>query len=211
MLTFDHVLVLAPHTDDGEFGCGGALAKFVELGAQVHYVAFSICEVSVPDGFPSDILATEVKKATEVLGIHPDHLQIYRYPVRYFPQYRQEILENLVRIRRDIKPDLVLLPSGDDIHQDHQVIFQEGIRAFKHTTILGYEMPWNNFSFSVSAFIHLRPEHIDKKIAALSQYESQQQRAYAAESSVRGLSRIRGTQAGVDYAEAFQVVRWMIL
>jgi hypothetical protein len=71
-------------------------------------------------------------------------------------------------------------------------------------------MPWNNFSFSTSAFIHLASEHIDKKIAALSQYESQQQRAYAAERSIRGLARIRGTQAGVDYAEAFQVVRWMI-
>lgn len=38
------VLVLAPHTDDGEFGCGGSIAKFVRQGARVVYVAFSAAE-----------------------------------------------------------------------------------------------------------------------------------------------------------------------
>ena len=40
--TWKRVLVLAPHTDDGEFGCGGTMARLVEAGVEVHYQAFSI-------------------------------------------------------------------------------------------------------------------------------------------------------------------------
>lgn len=41
------VLVLAPHTDDAELGCGGSIAKFVEEGREVHVVSFSIAEDSL--------------------------------------------------------------------------------------------------------------------------------------------------------------------
>jgi LmbE family N-acetylglucosaminyl deacetylase len=203
-------LVLAAHTDDGEFGCGGTLTKLVDQGATVFYAAFSICEASVPEGFPRDVLATEIKEATQVLDIDPKHLTVHRYPVRHFPQYRQEILEDLVRMRSEIQPDLVLLPSSDDIHQDHRVISKEGLRAFKHTSVLGYEMPWNNLTFTASAFVHLEERHVDKKVEALRRYRSQQHRNYAAESLIKNLARVRGVQAGVEYAEAFQVIRWVI-
>ena len=210
MKNISKAVVLAAHTDDGEFGCGGTLARLVDQGSLVTYVAFSICEASVPEGFPRDILATEVEEATQVLGIDPEHLLVYHYPVRYLPQHRQEILEELVRIGREFRPGLVLLPSTDDLHQDHQVICQEGVRAFKHTSILGYEMPWNNMSFTASAFVHLEAGHLDKKVAALRRYRSQQHRHYMAESLIMNLARIRGVQAGVEYAEAFQAIRWVI-
>lgn len=66
---FQKVLVLAPHTDDGELGCGGTIHRLIQLGKEVHYVAFSTCEESVPEGFPKDILTKEVKAATASLGI----------------------------------------------------------------------------------------------------------------------------------------------
>ena len=59
-----NVLVLAPHTDDGEFGCGATLARLVDGGTEVRYVAFSIATRSLPDGFPPDALAREVREAT---------------------------------------------------------------------------------------------------------------------------------------------------
>ena len=57
-------LVLAPHTDDGEFGCGGTMARLVDAGAEVRYVAFSIATRSLPPGFAPDTLAREVGEAT---------------------------------------------------------------------------------------------------------------------------------------------------
>ncbi len=210
MFNFQTVLVLAPHTDDGEFGCGGTIAKLVEAGATVHYVAFSICEISVPEGFPSDILATEVKSATQVLNIPSENLTVYHYPVRDFLKYRQEILELLVAARQRLNPDLVFLPSTNDIHQDHQVVTQEGIRAFKHTTILGYELPWNNLQFDVSALVPLEYPYIQKKIQAIQRYKSQAHRNYAHNEFIDSLAQVRGRQAGCRYAEAFQVIRWVI-
>ena len=95
----ERVLVLAPHTDDGEFGCGGSIARFVEEGKDVHYVAFSTAEKSVPKGLPNNILETEVKEATKRIGIPPANLIIYKYEVRKLNYIRQEILEELVHIK----------------------------------------------------------------------------------------------------------------
>ena len=147
--TWQRALVLAPHTDDGEFGCGGTTARLVEVGCEVRYVAFSIATRSLPPGFPPDTLAREVREATAELGIPESNLTVHDFDVRTFPHRRQDILELLVALWEDWRPDVVFQPSHHDVHQDHQTIAQEGLRAFKRTTILGYEIPWNNFDFSV--------------------------------------------------------------
>lgn len=201
---------MAPHTDDGEFGCGGSIAKFVEEGAEVYYAAFSLCEESLPEGWPRDTLEREVKKATKVCGIPPSNLLIYRYPVRRFAAHRQDILEDLVAIQSKLRPTVVFMPSFNDLHQDHHVIASEGMRAFKKTTVLAYEMPWNNITFSTLAFIKIEEKHLEKKILALKQYESQIKKAYARVDFIRGLARTRGVSIDAEYAESFEVVRWVI-
>lgn len=204
------ILVLAPHTDDGEFGCGATIAKFIEEGKEVYYVAFSTCEESVPEGFPKNILEIEVKKATKELGIKPSNLIIKNYPVRRFNEHRQEILEDLVVLRKEINPDLVFMPSSFDIHQDHTVVFQEGRRAFKNVSILGYEFMWNNFAFDSAAFSVVEERHMDKKVKSIDQYESQQKRFYAKEKMIKGGANYKGLQISKEYAEAFEIIRWII-
>lgn len=202
------VLVLAPHTDDGEFGCGATIAKFIEEGIEVFYIAFSSCEESVPDGFPKDVLRTEVKAATKKLGIKPENVIVLNYKVRYFSYNRQEILEDLIKYRSEINPDLILIPSLNDVHQDHATIAQEGVRAFKNRNILCYELTWNNFKFSMDYFVTVTEKNLDTKIDALSEYKSQIAiRNYASGEFVKSLARVRGTQIGKQYAEVFEVVR----
>ena len=207
---FKRVLAISPHTDDAELGAGGTIARWIEEGKEVFYVAFSTAEKSVPAGLPKDILGQEVREATKVLGIAPKNLHIHKFEVRVFPKLRQEILEVLVSLRKELKPDLVLLPSLGDIHQDHHTIAEEGIRAFKHTGILAYELPWNLFSFAPSLFVSLEKGHLGKKVRALACYQSQKHRNYTKEDFLYGWARTRGVQANSDYAEAFEVVRWII-
>jgi len=204
------VLILAPHTDDGEFGCGGTIAKFVSQGYEVHYVAFSAAEKSVSPELPSDILRKEVILATAILGIPPENLQVLDFEVRDFPARRQEILESMVRLQATLSPDMVFLPSTADTHQDHQTISAEGFRAFKKTTILGYELPWNNLTFTTNTFVLLSEEHIECKVSALEQYKSQLGRSYATAGYIRNLANVRGTQIGTKYAEAFEAIRWIM-
>jgi LmbE family N-acetylglucosaminyl deacetylase len=207
---FRRVLILAPHTDDGEFGCGGCISKWLDEGKEVYYVAFSSAEKSVPEGMPKDTLKKEVQEASKVLGIRPDNLILFDYPVREFPLYRQQILEDMIRLMTELRPELVLLPSTADTHQDHQTISQEGFRAFKKVSIIGYEMPYNNLNFTTDLFVILEEKHVVRKIEALKCYKSQFGRPYAAESFIRSLARVRGTQIGTEYAEAFEVIRWVI-
>lgn len=210
MENIQKVLVLAPHTDDGEIGCGGTIAGFIRKKKEVYYAAFSIAEDSIPEGLPKDILATEVTKATNELGIKKEKLLIYKYRVRRFARSRQEILENLVALNREIHPDLVLMPSIHDLHQDHFTIANEGLRAFKKTSILSYEIPWNNLNFSTQCYVTLTEDDLQRKIDALNCYESQKFRSYFSEAFIRSLAVTRGTQIGDKYAEVFEVVRWKL-
>jgi LmbE family N-acetylglucosaminyl deacetylase len=203
-------MVLAPHTDDGEFGCGATIARLLEGGAEVFYTAFSVCEQSVPYGFKQDQLETELRAAMRVLGVREENTFIHRYEVRRFPALRQEILQDILDVRRRVDPDLVLMPCLDDIHQDHQVVAMEGLRAYKGRTILSYEMPWNNLSLRTSAFVKLEERHVLKKIEAVGCYETQRFRHYANPEFIRALALTRGAQIGCTFAEVFELVRLVI-
>jgi len=200
-------LVLAPHTDDGEFGCGGTMARLADEGAEVRYVAFSIATRSLPDGFAPDTLAREVREATAELGIPESHLTVHDFDVRTFPERRQDILELLIELWEEWPPDVVFLPSLHDVHQDHQVIAAEGLRAFKRTTILGYEIPWNNYDFAYQAYVALERPHLERKAAALAKYASQQHRRYSDPEYMWSLARTHGINVNREYAEVFEVYR----
>ena len=206
LASFRRALVLGAHCDD-EFGCAGAIMRLLEEGVTVYYAAFSDCAESVPPEFDRDILRREVKEAISVLGIPQENFFLYDYPVRHFPTHRQEILETLIQLRAKLTPDLVLLPALSDIHQDHSVVAHEGVRAFKHATILGYELPMNTISSTHTCFVELERRHVERKLAHARCYKSQQARPYFRPEFLEGLAAVRGVQMNVEAAEAFEVIR----
>jgi N-acetylglucosamine malate deacetylase 1 len=207
---FERVLVLAPHTDDYELGAGGTISRLMEGGSDLSCAIFSTCDKSVPKGFPKDCLMHESRAAATVLGLRQDKLQIFNFPVREFHVYRQEILEHLVRIRDEFHPNLVLVNGGSDIHQDHQILHNEAVRAFRETTVLGYELPWNMIDFSSKAVVALEPVHIELKNMALAAYKSQMHRKYFDKEFISGWAQVRGVTIGATFAEAFEVIRWVV-
>jgi LmbE family N-acetylglucosaminyl deacetylase len=199
------VLLLSPHTDDAEIAMGGTIAKLRMEGKEIHHAVFSICEESVPQGYERDILAQECISSNAVFGIKLPHLMILRYKVRYFPENRQAILEEMVMLRKMLEPDVVFLPSVCDIHQDHEIVRQEGIRAFlRHADILGYG------STDADMFYEITPGLLKKKLEALSKYNSQQFRRPFNWEVQESLARVNGMFAGCELAEAFEVIRMMI-
>ena len=206
-LSGKNVLVLAPHTDDAEIGCGGTLARLAREGACIHAATFSLCDKSLPEGFTTDDLRQEFCAAMGVLGIPKENCIVFDYAVREFPSHRQEILENLIEIRSQVSPTLVFMPSLHDVHQDHSTITQEGMRAFKRDTILCYEDPWNNFAFQNQAFVALMKQDLQKKIDAVWADVSQRGRDYTQSQFITSLAHVRGVQVGVEYAEVFEAPR----
>jgi LmbE family N-acetylglucosaminyl deacetylase len=192
------VLCLSPHTDDIEFACGASINRWVGEGADIYAVSFTSASAQ----------KKEFEEASKVLGIK--HTELFQYPVRRFQEFRQRILDEMVSLEKRIAPDLVLIPSSTDTHQDHQVIREEGFRAFKRHSLLGYEMPQNNLSFSTNLFVRVSELDIHNKLRALREYESQKNRPYITKEFIEGLALVRGMQAGTKYAEAYEVMRWMI-
>lgn len=196
---FKKVLLLAPHTDDGEFGCGATLNRLSEEGSEVYYIAFSA---------PLPELEAEVTKAIKVLGL--TDIRIEHFPVRQFHTVRQKILDYMIALNEQIQPDLVLVPSPHDQHQDHMAISQESFRAFRTVSILAYELPWNYLTFDTKLFFKVSEDNMAKKMQALECYNSQAGRHYLKESFINGLASVRGVQIKSEFAECFEVIRWVI-
>ena len=178
------------------------MARLVEAKIDVRYVAFSIATKSLPSGFPPDTLAREVRAATAEIGIPEGNLIVPGLRGARLSDHRQAILELLIALWEEWPPDAVFMPSLRDIHQDHQVVAQEGLRAFKRTTVLGYEIPWNNFNFDHQAYVGLEERHVERKVAALAHYASQQHRNYANPEYIRNLARTHGINVNRDFARS---------
>ncbi|MFY9410017.1 MAG: PIG-L family deacetylase [Methanosarcina flavescens] len=208
-----NILILSPHTDDAELGCGGSIIKFIEEGHNIYWVVFSTAEESLPLDLPRDILKKEFIAVTESLKLSQENYSICNFKVRYLHEYRQEILDKLVVLRKDFSPDLVIGPSINDFHQDHQIVANEMIRAFKtEASVISYELPWNHVTFNTQLFVKLERNHVSKKCNLLKNYESQflKNRPYFSKEYIYGLAATRGVQCNSIYSEAFEVIRWIL-
>lgn len=206
------VLFISPHTDDVELGAGGTLVRLHEEGHEIFWMVFSTAESSLPPDVPKDTLKKEFISVADSVGLGKDNYSIFDFQVRYLSYHRQEILDEMVKVKKDFTPDLVIAPSLNDHHQDHQIVANEMIRAYKNSSsIICYELPWNHTTFNTQLFFKLNHAHLQKKIQLLSHYESQTRlnRPYFSEDFVSGWAKMRGVQVNSDYAEAFEVIRWM--
>ena len=210
------ILLLSPHTDDIELGAGATVCKMLEQDNEFHWMVFSTAEDALPEGWEKDFLKKEFLNVVSHLdSLYPKKIshQIENYRVRRLDEHRQEILDKLVKVKNDFSPDIVIGPSLNDYHQDHQVIANEMVRAFKTTSsIICYELPWNHINFNTQLFVELEENHVEQKCILLEKYESQVslKRQYFNREYVFGLANVRGTQIKAKYAEAFEVVRWII-
>ncbi|MHA2364612.1 MAG: PIG-L deacetylase family protein [Candidatus Hodarchaeales archaeon] len=208
-----NVLFLSPHTDDVELGAGGSIIKFLEEKYNIFILVFSTASESLPPELPKDTLKTEFISVLNDLGLSDKDAKIYDFRVRRLHEHRQEILEELVQFGKDFSPDIVIGPSLNDVHQDHEVVAKEMVRAFKtKSSILCYELPWNHIDFNTQLFSKLNKNHINKKYDILQNYKSQliKARGYFSKEFIFGLANVRGRQCNTNYAEAFEVIRWII-
>ena len=152
-----------------------------------------------------------MRAATGSLGIPEANLTVHDFEVRTFPAVRQEILEILVAVNSDLQPDLVLMPSLGDIHQDHETIAREGTAGVQAHDAAGLRDPLELLSASSSRrTCRCEARHLDAKVAALECYRSQQHRNYANEEYIRNIARTHGIESGRELAEVFEVYRWVM-
>jgi LmbE family N-acetylglucosaminyl deacetylase len=133
---------------------------------------------------------------------------VKNFPVREFSEHRDEIRELFYSMKDDF--DLIHVPCSKDCHQDHQVVYEEAVRVFKNSCILGYELPWNLVGGSVANyFVGITEKQLGIKISALRSYQSQQHRPYFQEHIIASIATVNGVKCGKPLAEAFELIRWV--
>ncbi|MEY3400676.1 MAG: hypothetical protein RLZZ86_279 [Cyanobacteriota bacterium] len=189
------ILFIGAHTDDVELSCGGTIHKLIQAGHDVRVYVFS---------YVNDMtLLLEHQRSMLELGV--DNYILNTYDTRTMSYYRQSLLSDLCVYRSSFQPDIIFTHDPADIHQDHSVVGQETLRAFKYTNILSYMHPWNG-SFNPNYFVSLSKGNVDAKINACKQYDSQSHRAYMSEDMIKVNSTYYTNQAPYDhYCEAFKV------
>lgn len=196
-----NILALSPHTDDVELGAGGSLSRWKAEGATILSVAFSTGDSKTGSSGAEFMAACDILGAEGMLLAHRS---------RYFHDTRQDILGELERIRDQFHPDLVLCHTTSDVHQDHQVVTREAIRAFKTCSLLGYGTMWSTRNAVLNYYVRLTQANIERKLRLLACYQSQQEsRHYFRLSVVLGRLHVHGARIKTEYAEAFEVIRWV--
>jgi LmbE family N-acetylglucosaminyl deacetylase len=212
MFNAETILVVAPHADDCEIGCGGTVARLVEEGNTVYCATICVkWNGALPEGNSGRNWLKEQETASEVLGT-----RLITFDRPYYNRGLQNnmdsMMDELWNLKERLKPDLVFIPSTFDVHQDHKAVSEAGVRIFKGSTLLGYELFWNHIGLhQTQAYVRLDKRHIDKKIKAIEVFESQTWRPFCDPTITEGHARCRGVQIGAQYAESFEVIRWVNL
>lgn len=211
MLNPQKILAISPHTDDIELAAGGALHKMAEQGAEIFYVALSDCQEELKQNNCSiDTLQNECLRALKHIGIPKKNCFIHHLTAKFFYKDSRKIFEILETLRERVHPDLIVIPSTQDTHEDHYVVARQAQIAFRReTSIIAYEQPWNNFSYSPDLFIALSKNDLEIKIKALREYASQYifKKTYFDTDFIKSLAVVRGKQINTHFAEAFQVIK----
>ncbi len=196
-------LGVSPHADDLELGAGGTVSKWIAEGSEVCHIIFSALG-------QKEFREKEVYAANKELGIDKSEIAFYDFEHRFFYQRRQQILQLLCDAANLITPDVVLIPSSFDIHQDHEVVHKEALRAFKNITILGYEDPWNMFKADLRLTVRLEEKYIRAKCRAALAHKSQAERDFMNTKFIVGTAMMRGLMIKNELAENFEVIRWVL-
>jgi len=219
------ILIISAHPDDEVLGCGGTVARLNKEGHTIYTLILGEGITSRDD--LRDIkkreknileLKGEAKKANAILGVK--EVFFHNFPDNRFDTVPfLDIVKVIEKIKNNIKPEIIFTHYEKDLNIDHQITYKAVITATRPTKeetvkeIYSFEIPssteWSYpLSFSPNVFYDIS-ETIDVKLRALEEYKTEL-REYPHPRSLEGVELIAknwGMKVGLEYAEAFKVVR----
>ena len=196
------IFFIGAHPDDIELGCGAFIAHIVGQ-AEIFCVTLSNNQMNPQ----LKNVMEEHQRSMQILGIAEDHDFVEKFETRRFQHLRQEILEYLYQINKTYQPEIVFVHTPGDLHQDHSTSAQETLRAFRGTSIFGYDVIRSSHGFFPSFLVEVDEEDVQKKIAALSQYKTYQDKYYFNPDVTRATLLRFGALAERPFAEGFDILR----
>jgi LmbE family N-acetylglucosaminyl deacetylase len=198
----EKVCFIGAHPDDIELGCGALIAHIANL-AEV------LC-ITLSDNQKNPALThlpEEHYHSMAVLGVPSQNVILGSFETRRFPHARQEILEYLIEINRKHHPEVVFVHTRADIHQDHATITEEALRAFRGTTVLGYDVLRSSYGFFPNFLVEVSEQDVECKVRALCEYQTYAGKYYFSPDITRATSIRHGALAERPFAEGFDILR----
>jgi LmbE family N-acetylglucosaminyl deacetylase len=215
------ILIIVPHPDDEVLGCGGTIVKHA-LGGDEIYLCI-VTKAYSPD-WSEDFLrnrSKEIKEANEILGIKKNYfLDFPTVKLDTIPQ--KELIGALSKVVNEVNPDILYVPHKGDLNKDHRLVFEASLVATRPANrkikrILSYETlsetEWGHpiEPFIPNVYVDIS-ETFERKIEAMKAYESEL-RQYPHPRSleiIEVLAKKRGSEVGVNFAEAFILIREIV-
>jgi LmbE family N-acetylglucosaminyl deacetylase len=196
------LLFLGAHPDDIELGCGALIADIAD-STNIHCYTFSDNQ---QDSELKD-LVSEYAASMHTLGLKERQFELGSFQTRRFPEHRQEVLEQMLVLRKLYNPQIVFVHTANDVHQDHGTLTQEAIRAFRGTTVLGYDVLRSSYGFFPDFLVQVSGQAVDTKLQALSQYKTYANKYYFSGKILRATAIRHGALAERPFAEGFDIIR----
>jgi LmbE family N-acetylglucosaminyl deacetylase len=198
----NRVLFIGAHPDDIELGCGALIAHIIPQS--------EVMCVTLSDNQKNPLLTglpEEYRRSMAVLGVPEKNVILESFETRRFPECRQEILEYMIRLNKTFQPEIVFVHTKADIHQDHATITEEALRAYRGTTVLGYDVLRSSYGFFSNFLVEVSERDAECKIAALAEYKTYANKYYFDPSITRATMIRHGALAERPFAEGFDILR----
>lgn len=215
-----NILVISPHPDDETLGAGGTLLKFKDMGHKTFWL--NVTNVRTEYGYPPERVAERNKEIEAVNRAYAfDGFRNMELEPAGLDKYETGVLvAGFKQVLEEIKPEILLIPYGNDVHSDHRVVFDavfsctKSFRAPWLKAVLSMEIlsetdqAWGERGFIPNVFIDVSP-YVDKKVEIMKIYESEMDAAPFPrnEDAIRGLASYRGATAYYGYSEAFCLIK----
>lgn len=196
------ILFIGAHPDDIELGCG-ALIAHIAGRADIQCITLS-------DNQKNPVLnnlVSEHYQSMSILGIPREQVILEKFETRKFQDQRQDILEFLFKHSQSFKPDIVFTHTRADLHQDHKCVTEETLRAFRGTTVLGFDVIRSSYGFFPNFLVEVTQADMDKKVNALAAYSTYRSKYYFDEEITRATLIRNGALVERRYAEGFETLR----
>jgi LmbE family N-acetylglucosaminyl deacetylase len=196
------ICFIGAHPDDIELGCGAFIAN---LNGKADILCVTLSDNQKNPQL--NHLVDEHYRSMSILGVPRDHIRLGEFVTRRFPELRQEILEYLYQLNHEYQPDIVITHTRADIHQDHQQTTEEVLRAFRGTTVLGFDALRSSYGFFPHFLVEVSEKDVQRKLQALEEYSTYNDKYYFDEAVLRATLVRHGALAERPYAEGFDILR----
>ena len=217
------VTVISPHPDDETLGCGGTLLKHKAAGDQVDWIIVTRGHSPQWDETSLSKKEQEINRVAEAYGF--DSVERLGFPTMQLDSLPLgNLIRSITEALENTKPGQLYLTHSGDIHSDHRIVFEATMSAIKSfnsakhgiTRLLSYETLSSTEAAPANASRAFVPNvfsditrFIERKLEIMSIYETELQPYPLPRSleSIRALARFRGATMGLEYAEAFMLIR----